>query len=285
LRESKQMPRMPRMSNMITLSHSKISTWKSCRRQYKFIYDDKISPIDEPTYFALGRSIHDSLSKFYAIEPEMRTQQDLVNWFAKSLADDWSRLTSRREAYPDDERDYKSTVENGYTMLTRYWNRYGIDKQIGKCLTEHQVSVQLTDNLSFTGKLDCLTSNWIIEHKTGNITVEDLALEDDQSFMYCWLMRKVGRPVKGTVYNIIPSPTAQSSSFQRVPIERTDNELASVESEILQIAEEIEWLPRLPTRSYSCKSCQFRMLCRAERQGGDVEYLIDSKFRRANETA
>jgi len=120
--------------------------------------------------------------------------------------------------------------------------------------------------------------NWILEHKTGNPDLEGLALEDEQSMYYCWALRKLGHRVEGTLYNIIPSPSAREAELTRLEVERTDTELSTVEGEILIIANEISLLPRIPSRGWNCKNCSFRQLCRAERAGGDTEWLIEKNF-------
>ena len=275
------------------ISYSKISTWKSCRKMYYWTYDKHLEPKVIPFYLTLGKAIHEALANYYIQEPTNRSSDTLILLFEQSLERQWKELTTNREPDLSDEDNFRKNKKNGLTMLEKYWNKYGIDEQIPKVKTEVKIEVPL-DNiyspkteagepLFFIAKLDAIMLHWILEHKTGNPDLEGLALEDEQSMYYCWGLRALGHKVEGTLYNIIPSPSARDAELTRLEVERTDIELANVPGEILNIADEISWLPRILNRGWNCRNCQFRQLCRGERMGADIDYLIEKNFKQGGE--
>jgi len=261
------------------ISYSKISLWKQCRKAYDWVYRRRLDPIVAPVYFTLGKAIHESLAKFYSYEPFERSLDILVNEFNTSMANQWQGMLGSKEPEEKEEQTFDKTRKNGKVMIDKYWGKYGIDSEIPKAKTEVRLEVVL-GNITFVARLDALLPQWLLEHKTGNPDLQELALEDEQSLYYCWAAKKSGLPILGTLYNIIPNPSApKNAEMDRLEVERTDWELSKVEAEILQMANEIESLPRLPSRGWNCRNCQYRQLCRAEAAGGDVEYLIEQNFR------
>jgi len=267
------------------ISYSKISLWKQCRKAYDWTYRRRLDPLITPTYFTLGRAIHESLAKFYSYDPSERSLDILVNELNTSMDMQWRDSLATKAPEKSDVKAFDTNRKNGRIMIDKYWGKYGIDEGIPKAKTETRLEVVVgvqspTGMIMFVGRPDALLPKWLLEHKTGNPDLQSLALEDEQSLYYCWAMKKLGEPVLGTLYNIIPSLSAgKKAEMERLEIERTDNELDRVEGEILQVAKEIASSPRYPTRGWICKNCQYRILCRAEAMGADVEYLIEQNYK------
>lgn len=267
---------------MINLSYSKISTWKSCRKSYEWSYILKLEPKLVRPEIGLGRAIHETLASFYSEEPIHRTKGLLDLVYEESMRQSLEELETFKHGLETKDRDnFNKNLGKGKLWLDSYWDKYNIDEGIPKAETEKLMEVKF-DDIVFVIKPDMLVNKedgtWIWENKSGNPDIQQLLLEDEQSLYYTFGLRKLGYDAKGVIYNLISNPTRISDGLIREETERTDLELAGIGDEIKQIANEIQTLPRYPSRGYSCRWCFFRELCRAEWYGGDVNWLIEQHF-------
>lgn len=264
------------------LSYSKISTWKQCRKSYEWQYILKLEPRIIRPEIGLGRAIHETLANFYSHEPIDRVKDILDSTYENSMYQSQEELEIFKSGLEQKDKDnFTKNLEKGRLWLNRYWDKYSIDESIPRAETEKLMEVKF-DDIVFVIKPDMIVNKedgtWIWENKSGNPDIQQLLLEDEQSLYYTFGLRKLGYDAKGVIYNIISNPTSISDGLIREETERTNLELKGLEDEIKQIANEIQTLPKYPSRGFGCKWCFFRELCRGIAYGADVEFLINQHF-------
>lgn len=129
---------------------------------------------------------------------------------------------------------------------------------------------------------------WIIDHKTRAYfdNPEDLEA-NEQITGYLWLAKQLGLGVRGVIWNEIRKASPKSNPrmtefFRRTRVTRSLRELEQFERDLINTVREMSSknLTIYPNPSYECSrwSCPYRILCRARRQGGDVELIKEELF-------
>ncbi len=129
---------------------------------------------------------------------------------------------------------------------------------------------------------------WVVDHKTRTYfdSPEDLEM-NEQITGYLWLCRRLGIDARGVIWNEIRKAGPRSNPrvkeyFRRTLIPRSPQELDQYESDLVLTAREMssKKVAIYPNPSYQCSrwACPYRLLCRARRQGGDVDFIKQALF-------
>jgi putative RecB family exonuclease len=107
---------------MPTYSHSQLSTYETCPRQYKLAYIDKIEVETEGVEAFMGSRVHETLEKLYRDlkVTKLNTLEELVNFYHQSWDKNWNDMVQiiRRDYSAEDYRRL------GEKCVTDYYKRY-----------------------------------------------------------------------------------------------------------------------------------------------------------------
>ena len=197
------------------MSFSEMATLSHCEKKWKLIYDAKDRPDNDPTdAMELGSEMHRLLG----------------NWWMKQDA-------SYLDTLYDDAR----------WLMERYHEHYMGSGMLQMEALEVPFAVKAFGTWLF-GWMDGLVRDfstgdlWIAEFKTmGNWTKLHQLPKDKQVTLYIYAARRMGLPVKGVMYDAIRTyrwtgknadQHAPAESFQRIWVERTDEEIAEFIEEV-----------------------------------------------------
>lgn len=156
--------------NLLKLSASQLSTFKTCPRQWKFEYVDKIRG---PATLAqvVGSFAHEVLENFYLLPPEQRTE-DNAKYLARVI---WDKMITDPDKYPEfaslelDEPDQKKFRVAAWKGVKGIW-KLEDPKEIDVIETERGFSLEF-DGALLRGYIDRVSrdGNGIVidDYKTG----------------------------------------------------------------------------------------------------------------------
>lgn len=152
--------------NAIFVSPSSLSDLEKCpqlyylRNVYKSPQGLKIQ-LTNPN-LALGQAVHDVISQFLALEPMLRSKNELF----RILDLVWGGVTGDKGGFasPDEEKEYRDRAS---VMLERFWGDEHFHTSAGVKIPNFP-KVELGDDLILTGKLD-----WIEMGNEGEYQITD----------------------------------------------------------------------------------------------------------------
>jgi hypothetical protein len=187
------------------LTYSAMSTFQTCRRRYRYRYEDHLVPIAKARALAFGSVTHEWLEVWH---------RDRSVEAAQAVID---RAYVNRQAGPDEKRDWHYQT----AMLRAYAAQFAVED-----FTVVDLERQFTGPLAnpatgypsrrfyMRGKVDGIVRRGddylVMENKTaGTLTgdyVERLAM-DLQIQLYAYYAREaLGFPVTGIIYNVLVKP-------------------------------------------------------------------------------
>ena len=226
------------------VSYSELDTYRQCPLKWQVAYRDRWSkPPKEGSALFRGSLFHSVLETWYkgiqggtpqALEdcrrtigilldvdmPEQTEEQELVAWIFNGYV----------ELYQTDSDWEIAAVE--------YANEFWLPTERGgRSNFKLKVKIDLVVRHRSTGKL------WIVDHKTCRHLPKRQMLEfDDQFGLYTWGLRKMGKPVIGSIHNACRTERlktremASDERFLRTLLYRTDEELDIIAVEAYRTA-------------------------------------------------
>ncbi|HHV54637.1 MAG TPA: PD-(D/E)XK nuclease family protein [Firmicutes bacterium] len=245
---------------MEKFSPSRLKTYETCPRKYRFIYVDNLAPEYEkprPELF-LGNQIHAALRRFFELEPAARTLDTLHQLFRRVWASDGKRA----ETFPD------VTVEREFGIkgleLLRFFHAHH-DLSARPLRLEEWVECPLDDEASLLGKIDRIDEDTdgnlhLIDYKTGKPPTSPGYLRSDLQLPAYWLMAEntFGRPVGRVSYLYLQSPNPYTVTFTREELERFRRYLLDL---VRRIRTDEQFLP---ISNPLCRFCDYQSLCPLE---------------------
>lgn len=207
---------------MTTISPSKLNIYLECPRRYWWQYINPATKGKQPIrpYFTMGSHVHTALKLFFAIKPEFRTKDKLMNL----LASQWQKCPGRHGGFWNSaiEEEYRTRAQ---LMLSGFYNNEDM-KAVPLWAKDSLVAVPVSPNLTFNGKLDRVDEEpeglHIIDYKTGREERED----EWQLPMYAVMAgRFFGKPVTklsylfletGAWHSVPANPARESWTISRV---------------------------------------------------------------------
>jgi len=195
----------------LTVSNSKLNTWRQCRRKYYYSYVQKLKRRAKAVPLTRGSIIHNMLEvhisggdpweryKKDKEEIESKLMKGERPLYADMFKDIEFIMKGYFKFYKDDEliyRSYKSTDIKGVTK-----KRY----------SEHYFEIEIAKGIDLNGYIDTVAKRiidrllWLIDHKTAK-TIPDINLKitDLQGSIYAWVMPRIGMPKPdGVMWNYL----------------------------------------------------------------------------------
>ena len=208
--------------DLLTLTHSEMSNFRRCRKQWDYSYRQLIKPrCDMPPLF-LGSKVHDALAAFYSgIAIAVCMQQFLERTTARisKLKED-NLVGSQGLQYLQEAADLGAAMLTAYFAFAVKYDSWQVSKaETGAPLIELAMSAMLptpagnvSNKFEYAGKLDGVATvagagPYLLEHKTARMWSEtdmDLLPLDMQTLGYAWLYWQNFKvmPV-GIIYNVM----------------------------------------------------------------------------------
>lgn len=247
---------------MATFSHSRISSYETCKLKYKYSYIDKVETEIKGTIETfMGSRVHETLEKLYKDLnfEKQNTKQELLDFYEKKWTEEWndSIIVVKEEYTPE---NYK---EMGKRMISEYYDHYKPFNQSKTIGLETEDFYTLDENHKIHVRIDRLSSPEpgvyeIHDYKTNStLKTQDEADEDRQLAVYAMGVKQLFPDAKKIklIWHML--------AFDReVVSERTEDQLKSLKQEILDEIQKIEKETVFePTKSALCSYCEFQSIC------------------------
>lgn len=190
------------MSNVFRLSHSKIGTWRRCRRAYHYKYIEKLRRRRKSRPLQFGTMVHELLQCWIEGDDPF----ELLDEMAKKQG----------KLFRSEVEEFGDIVEDVRCIMTEYFE-YHDEKaltyiRLNRRSAEHKFEVEILPGVFLVGKIDGIAKTpnklrWIVEHKTfKTMPNEDHRWRNIQSAVYTRVNEMLGWPsVDGTCWDYIKS--------------------------------------------------------------------------------
>lgn len=246
---------------MVTVSHSKLSTFEQCPQKYKFGYIDKIDTGIKSIEAFMGDMVHRALEKLYKDLKfeKLNTEQDLVDFYHEEWEKHWedSILVVKKQYTKDNYKD------KGERMIRDYYKKYHPFNQETTIGLETQWYYDLNEEHKIHVRIDRLAMPEegvyeIHDYKTNSSlkTQEELD-KDRQLAVYSMGVKKQFPDAKKVilVWHFLDFNKEMRST-------RTTQELEELRKEVISLIGEIEKTDEYPPRqSPLCDYCEFKQIC------------------------
>jgi len=267
---------------MPIFSISRIGTFRSCPRQYKFAYIERPQvEYEDSVETFLGSRVHEALEKLYRDKRHERrlSLDELLERFNRAWQDRWSErvLIVRKDYTPENYRLM------GERFLSDYYRRYAPFEQGRVVGLETQETVPLDDagTVHLHVRIDRLVDMGeglyeVHDYKTSAALPAQADLDQDiQLAAYSlWVRRRFKdfRKVR-LVWHYLAFDKELDSW-------RTDEELEKLRQGLLQEISTIQGATDFPPQeSGLCGWCLYRSLCPLWRREAELSSLPESEFR------
>lgn len=253
---------------MTTYSHSRISTFNNCKRQFAFRYLEKTSKdFDTSAEAAMGTAVHSVLEELYKQVKFGRILElnDVLEYFPNAWSNAWKG--SVKIVKEGNEQDYKNKalafIEKYYkTHYPFKQNVIGIETRIHLPLTEEHSMI------GFIDRLDMEDRKFIIhDYKTSSSLPSQSQIEEDKQLaLYALAIRRQhpNAEVKLVWHYLAFDKILES--------QRTPEQLEELKQELIIKIREIENTKEFPPNvTRLCDWCQYRSSCPAWKHEFKVE--------------
>ncbi len=260
------------------VSYSELRDGRQCLLKHHLSWVEGWTPQIEAAPLSKGRLFHDVMQAHYN---------------ALAVYGDY-QTAAERVLYACEDDEIRSLVE---WMYEGYLEAYGDDEDWEILAVEEAREVWLPtatgarSGFRLKVRFDLLVRDqqdrvWLVDHKTGSRFPSEIALDlQDQDSLYQWALERVWVPVYGVIYNLCRTqrnkgPMALEDRFKRIPIYRTQTQLANTAIDAWRTAKRISAAkyPERATDSERCiRMCSFTEACLHGRKGGDMEDFLSSQ--------
>lgn len=194
-------------SNRLAINQSRVKSWRTCKRQHHYKYEERLVPIRIKRPFMFGNIVHAMLEAH-------ANGNDPFRVLTKIERENRKLFAAEKELYGDIVQD----VEYIMTEYFYYWETHPKKEDLeyvrikGKS-SEHIFEIELEAGLFWKGKIDAYAKanslEWLVEHKTMKKEwSEDERWRNVQSVTYIRAGREMGWPdPDGTCWDYILSKT------------------------------------------------------------------------------
>ena len=195
-----------------------ISTFKFCRRQYKYKNVEHLhSNKESKGALWLGRMAHFALAAYYEqVQADGRVLSEKEEYFnlLMNAVDYWvsEKVTPevQEKMWPDELIEMNTTIDFVKALLTGYLDKYYGQDKFEVIAVEEPIEIPIPGTKHFiVGTLDMIVrikgKLWVLDHKTYKQFADTQTLElDYQMSAYCYLVwKKYGEYPAGAIYNQI----------------------------------------------------------------------------------
>jgi RecB family exonuclease len=186
----------------VTLSHSSISTYRDCPQKWKLKYVDKL-PEKPRHFFSFGKSVHDALEYFYAVQalPPKPLEDVLRHYRENWISEGYANAAQEEEYKAEGERILGDYHRKHYdTFRIPYFTEYAFTFDVDG------VPVR-----GFVDRVDKVGEDRIaiLDYKTGKAIPASRAEQDQQLTMYQMACEELlGKTVETLTLYHLPSQKA-----------------------------------------------------------------------------
>lgn len=236
----------------VRLSFSRIDTYRTCPRMFRYRYVDRLPGKPAPA-LSFGTSIHEALERFYDRKlPEEPTEDELVGF----LYDAWDSSGFRAVDRDEQTRWYRQ----GQQVLRRYHQRVTGSYQL-PVATEAWFELPF-DNAVVVGSIDRVDDDdgalRVVDYKTNKrVKARDRVKQSLQLSIYALACEHL--------YGQLPATVALDFvvAGREIVVDVDDLDLDAARSAIEETAEAIRAEAFQPTPMRLCDWCDFRAACPA----------------------
>ncbi len=264
---------------MPVYSHSKLSMYETCPRQYKLWYIDRIRPHEgeEGIEAYLGNRVHETLEKLYRelLLTKMNTLEDLLEYYKRQWEKNWhDNVVILKKEFTRDH--YFST---GLLAISNYYGRHYPFNQSKTLATERLIVFKIGD-YTIQGYIDRLSHDGkgryeIHDYKTSaHLPTQDKLDRDRQLALYQIGIRAHFRDATDVVlkwHYLIHGKEFTST--------RSDSQLRELEKEVVSLISTIERDTVFPpVESSACDWCEVDLYCPAKKHVIEVQSLPPEQY-------
>lgn len=186
-------------STLTNINQSRVKLFRKCRQAHHFRYVREIVPKRRKIALERGTIMHEMI----AANSEGKSWEEvLANYTEK-----FNKLFAEEKVELGDLPTDLKRLMKGYL---KHWE--GDD--LTYVATELEVGpIKLTETTAFKGKIDGIVRDssgrlWLMEHKTHKkFPKEQVRMQDIQTLIYVWALRKMGYDVQGIIWDYIRTKT------------------------------------------------------------------------------
>jgi len=248
-------------------SHSKISTFFSCPKKFKFQYIDRVPSAFTSIEGYPGNLVHKTMEKLYRDLKDHRRKtslEELLSFYEttwhKGFDGDKVRIVKR-------QFDQAHYLELGRRYLTEYYTRYHPFTHVSVEHLEYAGRTILAEGSIFLSRIDKVCTDgrkiFVVDYKTAGSKqmTQNEADEDRQLSMYALsLLNDYPNAEFMLIWHLLPFNSVLSSS-------RTMDQLRAAEEEVISQIRQVESATEHPARpSGLCPYCGYVEECGPRRR-------------------
>lgn len=223
----------------ISVSQSKVKTWRRCRRAYHYKYVENLTKKRTSRPLQFGRLVHEMIEAHANAEDPF----ELLN---KIELEKGKMFRAEREMYGDIINDIR-------TIMVEYFDYWKDDTLVylrkNKKSAEHEFEIEILDGIYFKGKIDAIAKSkkmkWLVEHKTfTRMPTEDHRWRNIQSCVYVRALDVLGWNVEGTCWDYVKSKPPTKPEILKSGAMSTKM-IDSLPGAVMSVLEENELDPKL----------------------------------------
>lgn len=239
---------------MITLNFSRLNTWDTCRRMYRYQYIDRIPVPLTPSLF-LANQIHKALHQYLSLDADGRRGHMLEDILRRN----WQRHPQRGAVFADllEEAEYG---RRALVMLQKFLA--GPDADARPRAVEQWFEIPLDDRVTINGKVDRIDDTGdglvVVDYKTGRLWSREAVESGLQPLLYAFLVEEAtGETVKEVIFYYI-------NEEERISITEAPREdgWARLRDRLMVYADAIRQEREYPPEPGDfCQWCDYRERC------------------------
>lgn len=184
------------------VSHSKIKTWRRCRKQYSYKYIEELEPRRKSRPLVFGSIVHEMIEA----NANGSDPQTIIKKYQANI----------KKLFSVEREDYAQIIDDANLLMKYYFEYYKNDKikfiVIDDKSAEHEFEVEIAQDILLKGKIDAIVKTsddriWLMEHKSHKIIPqEDVRFRDLQTVIYASIMPALGvKKPDGVLWDYIRS--------------------------------------------------------------------------------
>ncbi len=252
------------MAELIALSPSRANDFVQCPLKFRFRSVDRLPEPPSPAAFK-GTLVHAVLEKLFDLQADGRTEAAARQLVEPELARLLEANAQARELFPDAAARARLLAEAA-TLVRSYFS-LELPHMLEPAERESFVTTTLDSGLKLRGFIDRVDvapggQVRLVDYKTGKAPKPQYSREADfQMRFYALLRYKTDETLVHTLQLMyLGSGSIKTMRPQPADIERTEDQVNDIWSDITASAESGNWRPRT---SPLCNWCHFKPICPA----------------------
>ncbi|MBC7360686.1 MAG: PD-(D/E)XK nuclease family protein [Candidatus Aminicenantes bacterium] len=270
-------------------SHSRLGTYETCPRRYKFAYIDGLRREEEGIEAFLGSRFHEAMEKLYS---ELRFRVMSLEELLAFYEDSWKKNFHEKIVIINEERTADDYFRLGQKFIEDYYRHYYPFNQNRILGIEQEIKADLDGTgkyilWGFIDRID-LTPDGVYEihdYKTGSTLPSQQEVDSDRQLALYQIGLQQRWPQAKKV-RLVWHYVAFDQEFSST---RTPEQLEGLRREIIELIDQIEADREFPPKeSALCGWCAFQALCPLKKHEIELaplpanEYLQEEGVRLVN---